>query len=45
MVFFLFKNFKIKLNLKDQKNIFLLFTILIPIILIFLTSMNYGGKN
>ena len=44
MVFFLFRSFKIKLNLKDQKNIFLLFTILVPIILIFLTSVIMGVK-
>ena len=44
MVFFLFKSFKIKLNLKDQKNIFLLFTILVPIFLIFLTSVIMGVK-
>ena len=44
MTFFLIKNLKWKVNFKDQKLIFLLFITIIPILLIFLTSMIMGVK-
>ncbi len=44
MFFFLIKKFKIKLRYKDEKLVFLFFTTVIPIILIFLTSMIMGAK-
>ncbi len=44
MTLFLFLKFKIKFNLKDKKLLFLLSINLIPIILIFLTSLIMGVK-
>ena len=44
MVFFLLKKYKFKINYKDKKLMFLIFTILIPILLILLTSMIMGIK-
>ncbi len=44
MSIFLFKNFKFKINLKDEKLIFLLFTIIAPIVFMFLTSIVIGAK-
>ena len=38
------KRFKIKINLKDKKLLFLIFVNLVPIFLIFLTSLVLGGK-
>jgi len=44
MIFFLVKKIKLKINLKDEKIIFLIFTSAVPIILIFFTSMILGAK-
>jgi len=44
MSFFLIKKFKFKKSLKDKKLLFLIFINLIPIVLIFLTSMITGSK-
>tara|TARA_B100001564_G_scaffold358738_1_gene378232 strand:+ start:52 stop:1422 length:1371 start_codon:yes stop_codon:yes gene_type:complete len=44
MIFFLLKKIKLKINLKDEKIIFLIFTSAVPIILIFFTSMILGAK-
>ncbi len=44
MSFFLFKKFKLKINIKDEKFIFLFFTIIIPVLFIFLTSLIMGIK-
>ena len=41
---FLIKKVKFKTNLKDEKLIFLIFTAILPIILIFFTSMILGAK-
>ena len=41
---FLFSKFKIKFNLKSKKLVFLLFVSIVPIFLIFLTSMIMGVK-
>ena len=40
---FLIKKVKFKTNLKDEKLIFLIFTAILPIILIFFTSMILGA--
>ena len=40
----LIKNIKFKINLKDKKLIFLIFINLVPIILIFITSLIIGSK-
>jgi 4-amino-4-deoxy-L-arabinose transferase-like glycosyltransferase len=42
--FFLIKKFKFKISLKDKKLLFLIFINLVPIVLIFLTSMLTGSK-
>ena len=44
MSFFLIKKFKFKISLKDRKLLFLIFINLIPIGLMFLTSMITGSK-
>ena len=44
MCFFLIKKKKFKINLKDEKLVFLLLTIIVPIFLILLTSMILGAK-
>jgi len=44
MSFFLIKKFKFKINLKDRKLLFLIFINLVPIGLMFLTSMILGAK-
>ena len=44
MLFFLIEKFKFKINFKDKKLIFLIFINLVPIGLIFLTSMLTGSK-
>tara|TARA_B110001450_G_scaffold216966_1_gene210756 strand:+ start:652 stop:1974 length:1323 start_codon:yes stop_codon:yes gene_type:complete len=44
MSFFLIKKFKFKISIKDKKLLFLLFINLIPIGLMFLTSMLMGSK-
>ena len=44
MIFFLIKKFKLKINLNDEKLIFLIFTSILPILLIILTSMLMGAK-
>ena len=44
MSFFLIKNFKFKISFKDKKLLFLIFINLIPIGLMFLTSMITGSK-
>ena len=44
MILFLVKKFKVKINFKDKKLIFLVFTTLVPIILIFITSLVMGAK-
>ena len=44
MLFFLIKKFKFNFNLKDKKLVFLVFTTLIPIFLILLTSIIMGAK-
>ena len=45
MSFFLIKKINIRLNFKDEKLIFLIFTTIVPILLIFLTSsMIIGAK-
>ena len=44
MSFFLIKKFKPKISLKDKKLLFLLFVNLVPLGLIFLTSMITGSK-
>ncbi len=44
MSFFAINKFKTKINLKDEKFIFIIFTVLIPLILIFLTSVLFGVK-
>ena len=44
MSFFLITKFKFKINLKDRKLLFLIFTNLVPIGLMFLTSMILGAK-
>ena len=44
MSFFLIKEFKFKISLKDKKLFFLIFINLVPIVLMFLTSMITGSK-
>ena len=44
MSFFLVKKFKFKISLKDKKLLFLIFINLVPICLMFLTSMLTGSK-
>ena len=44
MIFFLIKKIKIKINFKDDKFIFLILTVVTPILLILLTSMILGAK-
>ncbi len=44
MSFFLIKKNKIKFNLKDEKLIFLIFTTIVPILLVFITSILMGAK-
>tara|TARA_B100001094_G_scaffold202255_1_gene196191 strand:+ start:24 stop:1346 length:1323 start_codon:yes stop_codon:yes gene_type:complete len=44
MSFFLIKKFKLKVSLKDKKLLFLIFINLVPIGLMFLTSMLTGSK-
>ncbi len=44
MFIFLIKKNKIKINFKDEKTIFLVFTTLVPILLMILTSMIMGVK-
>ena len=44
MCFFIIQNFKSKLNFKDQKLLFLLTINIVPILLMFLTSMIMGVK-
>ena len=44
MSFFIISKFKIKFKLKDKKLLFLLFINLVPLILIFLTSLVMGAK-
>ena len=44
MSFFLVKRFKFKISLKDKKLLFLVFINLVPIVLMFLTSMLTGSK-
>jgi len=44
MSFFLIKKMKFKINLKDEKLVFLLLTIIAPIFLMLLTSMIMGAK-
>ncbi|MDB3888851.1 glycosyltransferase family 39 protein [Candidatus Pelagibacter sp.] len=44
MSFFLIKKFKFKISLKDKKLLFLIFINLVPIALMFLTSMLTGSK-
>ncbi len=44
MCLFLIKKVKFKVNLSDEKLIFLIFTAILPIILIFFTSMILGAK-
>ena len=44
MSFFLITKFKFKINLKDRKLLFLIFINLVPIGLMFLTSMILGAK-
>ena len=44
MSFFLIKKFKFKISLKDKKLVFLVFINLVPIALMFLTSMLTGSK-
>ena len=43
-MFSILKKFKIKINLKDKKLIFLIFVNIVPIILILLTSIISGAK-
>ena len=44
MSFFLVKKFKLKISLKDKKLLFLIFINLVPLALMFLTSMLTGSK-
>jgi len=44
MFFFLVKKFKFKISLKDKKLLFLIFINLVPLILMFLTSIITGSK-
>ena len=44
MLFLLIKKFEFKINLKDKKLLFLLFINLMPIVLIFLTSVLTGSR-
>ena len=44
MCFFAISKFKIKINFKDQKLLFLLIINIVPILLMFLTSMIMGVK-
>mgnify|MGYP001386174063 CR=1 FL=1 len=44
LVYLLVKKIKFKINLKDKKLIFLLFINILPIVLIFLTSLIMGSK-
>ena len=44
MLFFLIKKFKFKVSLKDKKLLFLIFINLVPIALMFLTSIITGSK-
>jgi len=44
LIFLLIKKFKFNLNLKDKKILFLIFINLIPLILMFLTSLITGSK-
>ena len=44
MISILLKNYKIKLNIKSRKSLFLLFITLIPILLVIITSIITGAK-
>ena len=44
MSFFLIKNFRFNISFKKEKTIFLLFVVIFPIILVFLTSLILGAK-
>ena len=44
MTFFIITKFKFKINLRDRKLVFLLFTTLVPVLLILATSMIMGVK-
>ena len=44
MSFFLIKKIKFKINLKDEKLVFLLLTTIVPIFLMLFTSMIMGAK-
>ena len=44
MFFFIVSKFKTKINFKDKKLIFLIVINIVPIILIFLTSLFMGAK-
>jgi 4-amino-4-deoxy-L-arabinose transferase-like glycosyltransferase len=44
LIFLLVKKFKFKIDIKDKKLLFLIFINILPIILIFLTSMVTGSK-
>ena len=44
MTLFLVKKFKVNINFKDEKLIFLVFTTLVPIVLILITSLVMGAK-
>ncbi len=44
MIFILSKNLKIKINVKDKKNLYLIFINLIPILLILMTSALSGAE-
>jgi len=44
LIYFLIKKIKIKLNLNNEKFIFLLFTFLLPFFLIFITSLITGSR-
>ena len=44
MFFFIVSKFKVKINFKDKKLIFLLAINIVPIILMFLTSLFMGAK-
>ena len=44
MLFFLVKRFKFKISIKDKKLLFLMFINVVPIVLMFLTSVVLGSK-
>ena len=44
MISILLKNYKIKLNIKSRKSLFLLFITLVPILLVIITSIITGAK-